>query len=113
MRTITRDDITQALERNEKIVFVDTLKEEVFTEGHLPDAVNIPVEKTARLAPRLLKDKAAHIVTYSANEKCTSAREATAILEKLGYTNVMTYEGGKEEWQQSGLPFDGVSAEAA
>jgi rhodanese-related sulfurtransferase len=41
---------------------------EEFAKGHIPRAVNIPMDRVKELAPRLLPNKDAQIVTYCMNE---------------------------------------------
>jgi len=50
-----------------RITLVETLAPERYREAHLPGALNIPAERVAELAPKLLPDKNAEIVTYCAN----------------------------------------------
>jgi rhodanese-related sulfurtransferase len=64
---ISTKDLKGKLDRNESIKLVETLAPERYREAHLPGALNIPPDKIKELAPRLLPDKNAEIVTY-----CTS-----------------------------------------
>lgn len=64
--TISTKDLKSNLEKNQ-ITLVETLAAERFREAHIPGAMNIPPEKINELAPQLLPDKDAHIVTYCAN----------------------------------------------
>jgi rhodanese-related sulfurtransferase len=58
------------------------------------------------LAPRLLPDKSAPIVTYCSSTACPYSEIAARALEELGYTNVRKYPGGKEDWRDAGLPLE-------
>ena len=66
--TITRDELKKKLDRGEPMTPVEALAPEEFGKGHLPRAVNIPMDRVRELAPRLLPDKGALIVTYCANK---------------------------------------------
>jgi len=66
-RTISTEDLKAKLDRNEGIKVVETLAPERYREGHIPGALNIPPEKIKELAPQLLPNKNAEIVTYCAN----------------------------------------------
>lgn len=46
---------------------VGTLAPERYREAHIPGALNIAPERIKELAPQLLPDKDAEIVTYCAN----------------------------------------------
>jgi rhodanese-related sulfurtransferase len=65
--TISTKDLKSKVDRNESIKLVETLASEQYREGHLPGALNIPPEKIKELAPQLLPDKNAEIVTYCTN----------------------------------------------
>ncbi len=53
--------------RDKGIKVVETLAPDRYREAHLPGALNIPPEKVRELAPQLLPNKDAEIVTYCAN----------------------------------------------
>ena len=65
--TISTQDLKAKLDRKDPITVVETLAPERYREAHLPGALNIPPDKIKELAPQLLPNKDAEIVTY-----CTS-----------------------------------------
>ena len=103
--TITRAELRDAIE-SEDIVVVETLAAPYYEDAHLPGAINIPHTEVAELAPRLLPDKDAAIVTYCSNTACPNSGIAAAQLTKLGYTNVRKYAEGKQDWSAAGLPLE-------
>ena len=86
------------------VIVVETLAAPYYESGHLPGAINIPHTQVEELAPSLLPDKDAAIVTYCSNTACQNSSVAAAILAKLGYTNVAKYAEGKQDWLEAGLP---------
>ena len=100
---ITRDDL-RALIDTGAVTVVETLAAPYFESGHLPGAINIPHTEVKALAPQLLGDKDAPIVTYCSNTACPNSGVALAQLRKLGYTNVRKYAEGKQDWEAAGLP---------
>jgi len=64
--TITTDDLKTKLARKQ-ITVVETLAPERYREAHLPGALNIPPDRINELAPQLLPNKNAEIVTYCTN----------------------------------------------
>ncbi len=64
--SISTKDLKSKLDRRE-IVLVETLAPERYREAHIPGALNIPPEQIKELAPQLLPNKNAEIVTYCAN----------------------------------------------
>ena len=104
-RTITRDELQTAIEGGE-VVVVETLGPQYFEDAHLPGAINVPHTRVAELAPALLPDKDAAIVTYCSNTACQNSEVAARQLEALGYTDVRKYAEGKEDWREAGLPLE-------
>ena len=104
-RTITRDELREAIRQGD-VTVVETLREEHFAQGHLPGAIHIHFEQIAALAPRLLTDKDAPIVTYCSNTACRNSEIAANQLSALGYTNVRKYAEGKQDWQEVGLELE-------
>lgn len=103
---IERQGLKEKIERGEEFHLVEALPESMYRQGHLPGAVNVPPPKVSELAPELLPDKSALIVVYCANPTCTSSEYVARALAAQGYTNVMVYAGGKEEWIAAGLPLE-------
>jgi rhodanese-related sulfurtransferase len=64
--SITRDELKQKIDRKENFHLVEALAPEKFIQAHLPAAINIPYDRVRELAPQLLPDKNAEIVTYCA-----------------------------------------------
>jgi rhodanese-related sulfurtransferase len=108
--TISREELVQAIDAGE-VTVVETLRDANFQQGHLPGAIHIHVEAIAELAPELLTDKHAAIVTYCSNTACRNSEIAANQLTALGYHNVRKYAEGKQDWQQAGLALE-VSATA-
>ena len=66
-RTISTKDLKAKLDRTQGITVVETLAAERYREAHIPGALNIPPERIKELAPQLLPNKNAEIVTYCTN----------------------------------------------
>ncbi len=103
MRTISRDELKQALDGGE-VTVVEALPAMYFEQGHIPGAININHDEIDGKAPALLPDKHAPIVTYCANAPCRNSGIAARKLEALGYTDVAEYVEGKQDWVDAGLP---------
>ncbi len=65
--TITRDELKKKIDRGDEFHLVETLQPANYRHTHLPKAINIPPDRVAELAPKLLPDKSAEIVVYCAN----------------------------------------------
>lgn len=64
--SISRDDLKKKVDRKQ-VTVVETLAPERYLEAHIPGALNIPPEQINELAPQLLPDKDAEIITYCTN----------------------------------------------
>ncbi|MBD0330976.1 MAG: rhodanese-like domain-containing protein [Thermoleophilia bacterium] len=102
--TITRAELRERLDSGEELFLVEVLPREAFERVHLPGAINIPRDELDRLAPQLVPDKDAEVVTYCANTRCQASAKAAERLTELGYANVRDYVGGKQDWLDAGLP---------
>ncbi|MBA2447836.1 MAG: rhodanese-like domain-containing protein [Chloroflexi bacterium] len=103
---ITRDALEAKLERGEDIVLVEALPPMYYEDAHLPGAINIPHDRVDELAPSLLPNKSAQIVVYCANAPCQNSGIAARRLASLGYTDVLDYDDGKQDWIEAGLPVE-------
>lgn len=91
---------TAAQPAKAKGIWIDVRTPEEFKEGHLKDAVNIPVDQIGARIGSVSPDKSAPVNLY-----CRSGRRSEAALQelkKMGYTNV-TNHGGYQDLLQKGL----------
>ena len=102
---ISRAELAELVDANAAIV-VETLPASYYEDAHIPGAINIPHTEVRELAPALLPDKDALIVTYCADLACPNSELAAIVLGKLGYTNVRRYAEGKDDWRDAGLPLE-------
>jgi rhodanese-related sulfurtransferase len=65
--TISRDELSEKIDRREQFLLVETLPETAYHHAHLPGAINMPPDRVTALAPALLPDKNAKIVVYCAS----------------------------------------------
>jgi len=65
--TISTKELKAKLDRNQSIKVVETLAPERYREAHIPGALNIPPDKIKELAPQVLPNQNAEIVTYCTN----------------------------------------------
>jgi hypothetical protein len=65
--TISTKDLKSKLDKKQGITVVETLAPERYRDAHIPGALNIPPERIKELAPQLLPNKDAEIITYCTN----------------------------------------------
>jgi rhodanese-related sulfurtransferase len=102
---ISRDELRLGLE-NGGVIVVDALGGDYYAQQHLPGAIALVEADVDRLAPSLLPDKAAAIVTYCSNASCPNSQQVATRLATLGYTNVRKYRDGIQDWVAAGLPVE-------
>jgi putative oxidoreductase len=105
MKTITREALEAKIGAG-TITAVEALPAEYYRKAHLPGALHLPHDAVDALAPALLADKGAPIAVYCASATCENSRIAAESLERLGYTDVSLYVGGKKDWTEAGLPVE-------
>lgn len=91
-------ELYQAVDQGAVVVDVRTPQE--FAEGHVPGAINLPVEAVAQWADTLPKDKPVYLYCRSGNR----SRQAAEYLKRKGYTNLYNLEGGILAIQREGFP---------
>jgi rhodanese-related sulfurtransferase len=101
---IGRDELWAMIDRGDPVTIVEALPAGYYEEAHLPGAINIDHGDVERLAPELLPDRSALIVTYCASVACRNSEIAAHRLAALGYVNVREYAEGKRDWLEAGLP---------
>jgi rhodanese-related sulfurtransferase len=111
MQRIRCDSLLALLDTG-AVTLVEALPAAHYEADHLPGAVNLPGELTADLAGQLVADRDRLVVTYCSGPSCSRSKTAAAAFERLRYTDVRVYDGGKADWARAGLPFEGVRAAA-
>ena len=106
VETVTHGELKAKMDRGDDFVLVDALGREHYESSHLPGAVNLPYEFVDE-AGRVLPDKEAEIIVYCMNVGCSASDEEARELEEMGYSRVLLYAGGKQDWIRAGLPVEG------
>jgi len=106
MTQITLEELKSRLGSTVPPVLLEALPERYYAQKHLPGARLFPHDHVEELAPRLAPDKNAAIVVYCASRTCQNSHLAAQRLRHLGYSDVAVYAGGKQEWEESGLPLE-------
>ncbi|HSF61975.1 MAG TPA: rhodanese-like domain-containing protein [Gaiellaceae bacterium] len=104
---IDRESLRRRLEDGSELVLVDALAPLSYAARHLPGAINITPARVDELAGSQIPDLDTEIVVYCADAGCDASVEVAQRLIELGYRNVRHYSGGKRDWADAGLPFEG------
>lgn len=112
MKTIDREEIRQILEAGAPLVLLEALPAPHFEAGHLPGALHLPHDRAEVVAATVIPGRKSRVVVYCASDTCQNSHTAAAALERLGYSDVRVYVGGKKDWEAAGLPLERGGAPA-
>ena len=104
IREVTTADVKARLDRGERFHLIDVREESEWARGHLPGAQHLSKGIIERDIEAAIPDPGAALVLYCGG----GFRSALAAdnLQKMGYTNVMSMDGGWREWTEKGLPVE-------
>ena len=97
----TVDDIKARLDGGEQFFLVDVREESEWAAGHLPGAIHLGKGVIERDIEKTIADADAQIVLYCGGGY-RSALAADA-LQQMGYTKVVSMDGGVRGWKEKGL----------
>ncbi|TLF52517.1 metalloregulator ArsR/SmtB family transcription factor [Halomonas urmiana] len=100
LEAVSRDELLAGLASGE-VALLDVRPEEEYEAGHLPEAINIPLEQLEDMLGKLPQDR--EIVAYCRGPYCVLSHEAVQRLRQRGY-RVRRFEEGYPEWKAAGLP---------
>ena len=104
-KRIKEEDFRETKKRidaGEKIILVDTREDVEWARGHIPGAIHLGKGVIERDIEKTIPDKDARIVLYCGG----GFRSALAAdnLQKMGYRNVISMDGGWRGWTEAGFP---------
>jgi rhodanese-related sulfurtransferase len=95
-------DVRRRMDEGEKFVVVDVREESEWAQGHLPGAIHLGKGIIERDIENRVPDVDTKIILYCGG----GFRSALAAdnLQKMGYSNVESMDGGWKGWIGAGLP---------
>jgi rhodanese-related sulfurtransferase len=95
-------DIKKKLDAGDKMILVDTREDNEWARGHIPNALHLGKGVIERDIEKAIPDKNETIVLYCGG----GYRSALAAdnLQKMGYRNVISMDGGWRSWTEAGFP---------
>jgi rhodanese-related sulfurtransferase len=104
IREIDMDGYKKMLAGGDKLLLVDTREDGEWAAGHAAGAVHLSKGIVERDIEVRVPDKNTLMVLYCGGG-FRSALAADA-LQKMGYTKVISLDGGWRAWQQAGMPVE-------
>ena len=97
-------DTKKRLDAGEKILLIDTREDSEWARGHIPGAIHLGKGIIERDIEQTAPDKDATVVLYCGG----GFRSALAAdnLQKMGYRNVASMDGGWRGWNEAGGPVE-------
>jgi rhodanese-related sulfurtransferase len=95
-------EVKKRLDAGEKITLVDVREDSEWARGHLPGAIHLGKGVIERDIEQAVPDKSTTLVLYCGG----GFRSALAAdnLQKMGYMNSISMDGGWRAWTAAGLP---------
>jgi rhodanese-related sulfurtransferase len=104
MKTIRREELKEKLDRKENFRLVMALAEWAYEAKHIPGSIHFATMKEA--IQSLNKDD--EIVVYCSDENCIASTALGQLLERNGYSHVLHFAGGLQDWERAGFPLEGT-----
>lgn len=102
LETVTIDELIEKLESG-KVTILDVRPESEYRQGHIANAISIPIDELSKRLKELPKRMA--IVAYCRGPFCVYADEAVALLTQAGYKATRLDEGFPD-WKLQDLPVE-------
>ena len=102
VRELNVQQVKHKLDAGERFHLVDVREESEFAAGRLPDAIHLGKGVIERDIEQAIADHDTELVLYCGG----GYRSALAAdnLQKMGYTNVWSMDGGWRGWTEAGYP---------
>jgi rhodanese-related sulfurtransferase len=102
IREVSVDDVKTRIDRGENLVLLDVREESEYARDHLPGAIHLGKGVIERDIEQRVPQLDTPLVLYCGG----GYRSALAAdnLQKMGYTDVLSMDGGIREWREKHLP---------
>jgi len=102
VRETNVEEVKKRMDRGDKFILVDVREESEFAKDHLPGAIHLGKGIIERDIEARVPDLNAEMILYCGG----GFRSALAAdnLQKMGYTNVISMDGGIRGWRESNYP---------
>ena len=104
IRECSVSDVRERQARGEQFLLFDVREESEFAAGHIPGAKSLGKGIIERDIESLVPDPDTKLVLYCGG----GFRSALAAdnLQKMGYSNIISMDGGFRGWKEAGLPIE-------
>lgn len=96
------EEVKARLDKGEKLLLVDTREDNEWEKGHITGAIHLGKGIIERDIEEKIPDKRQEVILYCGGG-FRSALSADN-LQKMGYSNVVSMDGGWRKWKELGYP---------
>jgi rhodanese-related sulfurtransferase len=102
IKETTVEAVRARMEKGERLNLIDVREESEYASGCLPGAIHLGKGVLERDVEKRFPDPSAELILYCGG----GFRSALAAdsLQRMGYTNVISMDGGVRDWKGRGLP---------
>ena len=102
VRETNVDEVKKRMDRGDKFILVDVREESEYAKDHLPNAIHLGKGVIERDIEVRVPELNAKMILYCGG----GFRSALAAdnVQKMGYTNVISMDGGIRGWREKGYP---------
>ncbi len=102
VRETSIDDVKARLDRGDRFLLIDVREESEYAKDHLPNAIHLGKGIIERDIEERVPELSTPLVLYCGG----GYRSALAAdnLQKMGYTNVLSMDGGIRGWREKHFP---------
>ena len=104
IRETNVDEVKKRLDKGERLTLVDVREDSEWAKGHLPGAIHLGKGIIERDVEQKIPDTNREIILYCGG----GFRSALAAdnLQKMGYKNVVSMDGGWRGWTEKNHPIE-------
>lgn len=102
VRETSVDTVKTRMDRGDKFLLVDVREESEYVNDHLPGAIHLGKGVIERDIEGRVPELSTEMILYCGG----GFRSALAAdnLQKMGYTNIISMDGGIRDWRKKGYP---------
>jgi rhodanese-related sulfurtransferase len=102
VRETNVDEVKKRMDRGDKFILIDVREESEYAKDHLPGAIHLGKGVIERDIEARVPELNAEMILYCGG----GFRSALAAdnVQKMGYTNVISMDGGIRGWREKGYP---------
>jgi rhodanese-related sulfurtransferase len=104
VRETNVDAVKARIDRGDKLVLIDVREESEYAKDHVPGAIHLGKGVIERDIEARVPELNTEMILYCGG----GFRSALAAdnLQKMGYTNVISMDGGIRDWREKGYPLE-------